>query len=103
MTYQVDVDLQENSQDKKIYIGSIAKVNFTTHELDGIWVDIPIIMNDGQDYVYVVENDHAIKKIIEIGDIYEDKVSVTGLEPGSKLVVEGITNIKEGYRVKITK
>ena len=103
MTYQVDVDLQENSQDKKIYIGSIAKVNFTTDELDGIWVDIPIIMNDGQDYVYIVDNDHAIKKIVEIGDIYEDKVSVTGLEPGSKLVVEGITNIKEGYRVEITK
>lgn len=101
LTYKVEVDLQENSADKKIYIGSIAKVNFTTHELEGVWVDIPVIMNDGQDYVYVVENDHVIKKTLQIADIYEDKVSVSGLEPGSQLVIEGSSNIKEGYKVQI--
>lgn len=101
LTYKVEVDLQENSSDKKIYIGSIAKVNFTTHELEGVWIDIPVIMNDGQDYVYVVENDHVIKKILQIGDIYEDKVSVSGLEPGSQLVIEGSSNIKEGYKVQV--
>jgi len=101
LTYTVEVDLQENSQDNNIYIGSIAKVDFTTNELEGVWIDIPVIMNDGQDYVYVVENNRVIKKIIQIGDIYENKVSVSGLEPGEKLVVEGSSNIKEGYKVEI--
>lgn len=101
LTYKVEVDLQEKSSDKKIYIGSIAKVNFTTHELEGVWVDIPIIMNDGQDYVYVIENDRVIKRIVQLGDIHEDKVSVLGLEPGSQLVIEGSSNIKEGYKVAV--
>lgn len=103
LTYKVDVDLQQDSTGKNIYIGSIAKVDFTTHESEGVWVDIPVIMNDGQDYVYVVENNHAIKKIIILGDIHEDKVSVNGLEPGSQLIVEGISNIKEGYKVEVVK
>lgn len=62
-------------------------------------IPISSILNDGEDYVYVVENGRAVRKNITLGDAHEDKVSVEGLKAGDKLVIEGMKEIKAGYRV----
>lgn len=99
-TYNVEITLEEIGD--KIYMGSTAKVDFVTGISRGIWIDIPYILNDGQDYVFVCEDNRAVRKNIILGSIYEDKVKVEGLEKENLLIIKGVKNLKEGYKVIVT-
>jgi hypothetical protein len=46
-----------------------------------------------------VENGHAVKKNVALGQTNENLVNVEGLKNGDKLINEGMKNIKAGYQV----
>lgn len=100
-TYSAEVKLSNPIDNSKFYIGQRIKVYINVGEKNSIWIPISSILNDGEDYVYVVENGHAARKNVTLGNTSEDKVSVEGLKTGDKLVIEGMKNIKAGYQVTV--
>lgn len=98
-TFSVDISIGDDN--KKLYIGSIGKVEIVTGSNQGIWLEIPYILNDGVDYVYVVENNTAIRKNIKIIEIKDDKASVSGLSDKNVLITKGEKQVKDGYIVEI--
>lgn len=98
-TFSVDISIGDDN--KKLYIGSIGKVEIVTGSNQGIWLEIPYILNDGVDYVYVVENNTAIRKNIKIIEIKDDKASVSGLSDKDVLITKGEKQVKDGYIVEI--
>ena len=100
-TYSAQIKLLNQIDNNKFYVGENVKVYIDMGEKNSIWIPISSILNDGQDYVYVVEKGHAVRKDITLGDTNEDKVSVEGLKSGDKLVIEGMKNAKAGYQVTV--
>lgn len=101
LTYNVELTIDESLSEEHFLLGAIAKVELQIGEKSGIWVPIVNIMNDGEDYVYLAKDGHVVRKNINILSVYEDKVLVEGLSPNEKLIVKGMKNVKEGYRVII--
>lgn len=100
-TYSTQIKLLNPIDNSKFYIGESVKVYINVGTKSSICIPISSILNDGEDYVYVVQDGHTIRKNITLGDANEDKVAVKGLESGDKLVVEGVKNIKDGYKVTV--
>ncbi len=96
-TYNAEVAIE----DKNFRLGSIAKVDFNIGQEKGIWIPISSIMSNGVDYVYIVKDDRAFKRTVELSKIYEDKVMVEGIDPGELLVVSGMKNLSDGSKVNI--
>jgi len=61
------------------------------------------LIKEGMKYfVFVIENNRAVKKQIKLGDRSEDKFEIiSGLDFGMKVVTFGKENVKEGSLVKI--
>lgn len=100
-TYSAEIKLSKPIDDSKYYVGETATVYIEMGDKNAISIPISSVLNDGEDYVYVVENGHAVKKNVTLGDTDEDKVSVEGLKDGDKLVVQGMKNLKSGYKVTV--
>ncbi|WP_459481492.1 efflux RND transporter periplasmic adaptor subunit [Clostridium saccharoperbutylacetonicum] len=98
-TYSAEIKLINPIDNNKFYIGQSVKVYISEGEKKGLWIPITSILNDGQDYVFVVENGHAVKKNVTLGQTNENLVNVEGLKNGDKLINEGMKNIKAGYQV----
>ncbi len=58
-------------------------------------------MNDGQDYVFTVENDRVVRKNVVITDINNDMIRVTGLENTTNIISEGMKTVKSGNLVNV--
>lgn len=101
LTYKVELTIDDKISDKDFLLGSIVKIDFQIGEQKGIWIPIVNIMSDAHDYVYIVEDEHVVRKNISIKSIYEDKILTEELNPGEKLIVKGMKNVKEGYKVII--
>jgi len=96
-----NIDIVINEENKKFYIGSICNIEIVIGTSKDIWLEMPHILNDGKYYVYVVENNTAVRKDITINKIKNDKASVTGLSNNDILITNGVKQIKNGYKVKI--
>ena len=100
-TFNIDIAITD--ENKKFYIGSIGKVEIITGTTENIWLEISYILNDGEDYVYIVENNIVVRKNIKINKIDNDKASVNGLSNNDVLVINGQHQIKDGYVVEVKK
>jgi len=98
-TYSAEIKIINPIDNSKFYIGQSVKVYINDGEKNGIWIPISSILNDGQDYVYVVEDGRATRKNVTLGQTNENQVCVEGLKSGDDLVTEGMKNIKAGYQV----
>lgn len=99
-TYELTAELPS---DTELRIGEMIDVKIPLGKNKGIWVDINKIQNDGYDYVYIVRNKRAEKKIIEIISYDNEKALVKGLEEDDLLIISGQNTITDGQRIKITK
>lgn len=95
-TYTVDISLDNSAG---INIGSVINVDITAGYETGMLIPVKYILNDGEDFVYMMENGRARRKNIKLGRVLEDKVCVEGLSEGEWLITEGIKSIKDGYEV----
>jgi len=99
--HTVKIDFPRSSNQQSLPIGMTAKVKFETETINGFWVPLHYISNDGNDFVYVVENNRMRKKKIQILDYSNELVRVSGLAENEQLITKGAYKIKEGYKVKI--
>ncbi|OJV64432.1 MAG: hypothetical protein BGO41_12495 [Clostridiales bacterium 38-18] len=97
LMYPIDVSVTDTHQFK---IGEIVKVNLLLSRVNGIWLPIPYIQNDGDDYVYIVNSDSRVeKKNITLKEVNDDLVHVIGLNDGDRVITIGNAFVKEGQLV----
>lgn len=87
-------------EDPLITNGSIANIEFVVGQHTGIWIPIQSIQSTTIDFVYLINEDRATKRAIEILEVKGDEVLVEGLEVGEKIVVSGMKSLIEGMLVK---
>jgi hypothetical protein len=100
--HTVKIDFSNNNS-MKASIGLTTKIYFETDTVQGIWIPIKYISNNGQDFVNLAENNRLRKKIVQIIDFSGEEVRVSGLKENDKLITKGAASIKDGYKVKIVK
>ena len=96
-TYMTDIVI--NTENAEFYLGELATVKLNIGARQGIWLPLSVILNDGQDYVYVVEEGRAKRQNIVIEDVNNDIVLVSGLPEGSKVISEGMKLVSTGSPV----
>ncbi|MBM7561037.1 efflux RND transporter periplasmic adaptor subunit [Fusibacter tunisiensis] len=96
-TYQASVEIFSL---KNFLIGEICEVKIYLDTVSGIWLPILNVQNDGQDYVYIVNDQNRIERrnlvLHELNDAF---VRVDGLEVGDRVVVVGNAFVREGQEV----
>lgn len=98
-TYKVKLVLDKAS--KQYPLGAITFVDFKEEATSGIWIPLLSILNDGEDYVFINKEGVAYRKNITIEALNEAYVKVSGLDEGDNLVVEGMQDLREGYKLSI--
>lgn len=96
-TYSVEIKLEKGD----FIIGESCKVYIELEKIEGIWINITDVMNDGVDYVYIVKDGRATRRDIELHEINNSLVRVTNLEAGDEMIVSGKKALSEGYRVRV--
>ncbi|MBU0533721.1 MAG: efflux RND transporter periplasmic adaptor subunit [Candidatus Omnitrophica bacterium] len=63
------------------------------------------LIKEGMEYfVFAVEDNHAVKKQVKLGNRSEDKFEIiSGIDFGTKIITFGKENVKEGSLIKIIK
>lgn len=101
-TFEVKVELIENLPEKIFRVGSTAKIYFIVEEQEGIWIPFDAVLKEKeQDYVYIVENDKAVRKDITIKSVKNDYILVEGLAPGDKIVTKGMSYLQDKQEVTV--
>ncbi|SHN85143.1 efflux RND transporter periplasmic adaptor subunit [Desulfitobacterium chlororespirans] len=100
-TYTAEILITEPFPSERYYLGATAEVKFAQGEAAGIWVPLACILNDGEDYVFLVEDGRAVKRNIKLMDTQGFNVRVEGLKPGEHYVFSGMKSLKEGQKVRI--
>lgn len=98
-TYNAEITITGEPDNFNFYLGSTGRVLLEAGEEKGIWIPLTSILNDGQDYVYTVKENRALRKNIKILNIQDTSVLVEGLEPGDVLVTAGMKNLTDGCLV----
>ena len=84
--------------------GMFSKVQLATGDAVQI-LTVPqaaIIQKQGIYYVFTVENDKATRHQVEVGAVTGDRIEIkSGLQPGDKLAVSNVSQLKDGDVVKI--
>ncbi len=92
------------NDENKVRPGMTGEVNLSTDEINNVIAvtrDV-ILSNNGEDYVFVVEDNKAVKKLIKLGRDYDDSVEVkSGLSLGDKLIIKGHNYVDDGKKVKV--
>jgi multidrug efflux pump subunit AcrA (membrane-fusion protein) len=99
LTYPVSIMVVDPPND--LLVGDLASIRFLLEEVNGIWLDIMTISNDGSDFVFVVENNRVTKRSIEILSVMNDKVLVDGLNVGDEVIVKGFNQVRIGSVVDV--
>lgn len=96
-TYTVTVALDSKSD---YLIGKLSKVSFELSRINGIWLPINHVQNDGEDYVYIVNSENRVeRRNLILKQINNDMVRVEGLEDGNRVITIGNSIVKEGQQV----
>ncbi len=96
-TYDVEIIIEEGD----FLIGESCKVYIELENIEGIWINITDVKNDGVDYVFAVEDGRATRKDIVLHEINGSQVRVTNIEDGAELITSGSNALSEGYKVKV--
>lgn len=100
-TYNTEITLTSKIPAEGYFIGATADVSLAVGAEKGIWIPISAVMNDGEDYVFIVQSDRAMKKNISLKNSQGFNVRVDGLNPGDNLVTSGMKQLNEGMRVTV--
>ena len=107
MTGLYPVKVTVPNDDGKIKLGMIADVSLATSGAKGVLIISAdaVILSGGKNYVYVAENDKAVKKEVVIGVSDGKAVEIiSGLSEGEEVIVDGKDFITEtNNKIKIVK
>ncbi|MBB6213969.1 RND family efflux transporter MFP subunit [Anaerosolibacter carboniphilus] len=96
-TYHAEIEVAK----KDFRLGAIAKAEVAIGEQQGIWIPMTAVFSNGEDYVYIVKESRAFKRTIEILNVNDDKVRVSGIAAGELLAINGMKNLNDGSKVSI--
>ncbi|MDX9872278.1 MAG: efflux RND transporter periplasmic adaptor subunit [Clostridia bacterium] len=97
-TYPVIVAIEDTA----LPIGRTVDVLLEIGEEAGLFIPVNAVQNDGQDYVFVANDQGiAVKKVIERGRINNSLVLVKGLDAYDKVVIEGHKRLNDGDIVMV--
>lgn len=95
--YTVTIKIKE---DKSLLIGDMARVTFSLSGVNGIWLPISRILNDGEDYVLIVNSENRVeRRNLKRLSLNNDLVRIEGLKAGERIITVGYSNVKEGQVV----
>lgn len=96
------ITLEIDNEENLIKGGMYGEVKLVTERKEGV-ISIPqnaILDQDRKKVVYIVENDIAVMKVVEVGLTLGDKAEIkSGLNGSEMLIVEGQYSVKEGTPV----
>lgn len=94
-----------NNQKGNLLPGMISDIKIETGStVDAITIPADAIVRDADDitYAFVVENNHAIKKRVNLGNFKGEEVIVNdGLKTGDKVIISGQRKLKDGQTVSL--
>ncbi|OCL26508.1 hypothetical protein U472_10960 [Orenia metallireducens] len=98
------VEIKVDNSSNLIKAGMYAEVKIETGYSAGKVV-VPkqaLIQEDGKSYLYIVENNKAVKKEVSTGlTTTEDVEILSGIEVGDKVITVGLEQVTAGYEVRI--
>ncbi len=100
--YSVKIYIE--NEDKKIRPGMNGEVNLNLEEIeDVIAVNTNAVLDeDGEDVVYVVEDNRAVRRVVQLGFDNGEYVEIReGLSQGEELVTKGQHYVEDGKKVKV--
>ena len=97
-TYQARIAIEAEDG---FNLGETAAVQIDTGPREGIWLNLSTIMNDGEDFVFVVTGGRIARRTVILGAIANQQALVQGLKPGALVVVEGGRRLRPGIEVEI--
>ena len=81
-------------------LGQMGSVSLELSRMNGIWLPISWIQNDGEDFVYIVNGDNRIeRRNIRLKELNNDRIRVDGLKEFDRVVTVGNNFVKEGQQV----
>ncbi|SHJ11021.1 efflux RND transporter periplasmic adaptor subunit [Pseudozobellia thermophila] len=103
--------VQLDNSDKTIKPGMACTVTFSNleHKKGGgqsliIPSECIAVTEDGKHFVYVVDQDHAERRYVQIGKLYDNGIAIEdGLGQGDKLIVSGYHKLTQSTPVEIVK
>lgn len=100
-----EVVLDFKQKDERVNAGMFAKITLYTVDYDDkVTVPATCVVSKGSHrYVFVLSDDEktAVKKEVVLGHTVEAEVQVDGIDEGSTVIVEGMSVLTDGSKVKI--
>ena len=104
VTKKVQVKILLPNKDRKLISGMFTDVLFSDAQKDSVGALVPfksILFETNGTFVYVIENNKAVKKSVKPGQIVGSEIEITdGLNQGDKVITKGAKLINEGDLVK---
>ena len=104
-TLGISMDLPADSPEW-VKAGMYAEIRLTTDEKDAV-IKIPadtVLRRFGESFVFVVENDRAVKRLITPGITLEGAVEIiSGLQEGEQVVYQGQTLLEDGVALRVVR
>ncbi len=104
-TFKVEITIDNN--DRSLRPGMFTRVDLNLGETSGLLVPaLAVLKQTGSNerYVFVIENGKAIRKSVQPGRNYDDKIEIVkGLQEGEQLVTSGQHNLMHLAEVEIVK
>lgn len=100
-TYSTDVSVDLSAE--TLLLGETATVRINVGEKKGAWLPISMVLNDGEDYVFVVVEDRVQRRAVTLTELANDYVLVEGLSAGDLVVDEGLSLVRAGSLVEIAR
>jgi len=104
-TFVAEIKIQ--NENLKLRPGMFAKIRMNLGEGSALLVpSIAVVKQTGTNdmYVYINENNIAIKKLVKTGTIIDDKTEILGgLSVGDELIVVGQNKLENKTPIKISK
>ncbi|MBU0728033.1 efflux RND transporter periplasmic adaptor subunit [Patescibacteria group bacterium] len=106
LTKKIKIEALASNEDLSLRSGMFANiavdVSGQTFEDGGIYIPLnSVIVGQNEQFVFIVEEGIAVRKDVEMGDIFDKWVEITeGLTKADALVTEGHRNLQEGEIVQ---
>ncbi len=95
-SFKVKIGFDES----RLAIGAVVGVNFVVGKQEGIWIPLQSIQSTTIDFVYLVKDERATRRSIQIIEIVGDEVLIEGLDVDDFIVTSGMKSLLEGMLVK---
>lgn len=103
MTKTFTVEVVVANPDMKLRPGMFATAIINVGKGDALLVPAFAVLKQSgtnERYVFVYQNGKAVRRTVEQGDVFEDKVEIEkGLTAGEEIIIEGHTIVADGQAV----